>query len=61
MPPVARVIPDYGHTYFIRGHNPKPSLITNLCSGCTSERAFNKAKQDFQHTKWTKEYVEIRG
>ena len=61
LSPVTRVIPNCGHTYFIRGHPADSPLITNLCTGCASQQTFQDAKRRWDETKWTQTGVEIRG
>ena len=61
LTPVTRVIPDCGHTYFVRGHSPNSLLITRFCTGCVNQQAFREAKRNWENTKWTQTGVEIRG
>ena len=62
LPPVTRVIPDCGHTYFIRGHVPRDSpLVTPLCRGCQSLQPLKEAQRNWEETKYTLERPDIRG
>lgn len=59
LPPVTRVIPDCGHTYFLRGHIPGSPLITPLCRGCEAQQDLTGARRLAEKTRSAQTVPEV--